>query len=371
MPRTVGTPNTHEDPESGRACGAELARISPLHPDSTQVLLRLAIARALLGHRPVEECTPKEARSNYRQLLESSKVSVPELPRVENLSCPGPGGDIGLRYYQPRECTPAEHLPVMLFLHGGGGVIGDLETHDGLCRALADAGGFSVIAVDYRLAPEHPFPAAIEDAESALAWAIYGDHELPIDRKRVVVAGDSFGANLAAVLCLIAKDRGLALAGQLLMCPSFGFGSAKELAPEFQDGPLLTRAAQAWFNEQYLAGRAATSDWRLCAPVASDHEDLPPAFILTAGADPLQPEGAEYAEQLSAAGNIAIHRCYPGMLHGFMMMGPKVRSAETALAEVAEFAAVVLARPTRGSEFRTPWPTGYGPLPRAESSLAG
>lgn len=343
---------------ANRPLSSEVARISPLHPDSVQVLHRATLARALLGHKPTRDCSPIEARKNHRQLVAAAAIPKPEAGLVVDLECPGPAGAIPLRYYRPLGHTESEQLPVLLFLHGGGGVIGDLETHDTLCRQLTQMGQFAVVAVDYRLAPEHPFPAAIEDAFAALRWLAAGHSGLEIDIRRIAVAGDSFGANLAAVLCLMARGADLEIKAQLLMCPSFWIEAEDGSSPEFVDGPLLTAEAQAWFYEHTVGRLEHGTDWRHSATLASEHRDLPPAFVLTAGADPLQTEGEQYAEQLRRGGNIVVHRCFPGMLHGFMMMGPRVRAAAVALEELTSFAIAVFAESV------------HAPLSPSDSSIA-
>jgi acetyl esterase len=227
-------------------------------------------------------------------------------------------------------------LPALVYYHGGGWVVGDLDTHDALCRHLANGAGCAVLAVDYRLAPEHKFPAAVEDAWAALEWAAENAAALGIDRERLAVGGDSAGGNLAAIVSLMARNRGGPhLCYQLLLYPALDFGMHFDSYRRFAEGYLLTRATMAWFTDHYLARPAEIDDWRASPLRARDMTGLPPALIVTAGYDPLRDEGAAYARRLVESGVSICHRHYSGQLHGFLTMGKVVRAAGPALDEAA------------------------------------
>jgi acetyl esterase len=285
-----------------------------------------------LGLPPLPSLEPAAAR---RQLRERAPAVVPELAaaRCEEAAAPGPAGSVRVRLYHPERDPPHAAL---VYFHGGGWVLGDLDTHHALAHALAARGGCLVASVDYRLAPEHPFPAAVEDACTATAWLVQNAQRLGVDRRRIAVGGDSAGGNLATVVARRARDDGgPALALQVLVYPvtdcDFETGSYRENAT----GYLLTREAMVWFWNHYL-GAPGTTDHPDAAPLrAGDLSRLPPALILTAEYDPLRDEGEAYAERLRAAGVPVTLRRYPGMVHGFLRMTAAVDGARSALEEIA------------------------------------
>jgi acetyl esterase/lipase len=299
-----------------------------LDPDAEQVLELVRLS----GRPPFEEVTPAEARALFlagRQVFAPQPAPVAE---VRQLAAPEPdGASIALRLYRPS----AGILPALLYFHGGGWVVGDLDTHDTLCRHLANSAGCAVVAVDYRLAPEHKFPAAVEDAWAALEWVAENAASLGIDRGRLAVGGDSAGGNLAAVLGLLARDRGARLCCQLLLYPVLDLGMHMDSYRRFSEGHLLTRATMAWFIDRYLARPAQIDDWRASPLRAASLAGVPPALIVTAGYDPLCDEGVAYARRLLEAGVSISHRHYSGQLHGFLTMGKIVRAAGPALDEAA------------------------------------
>ncbi|HEV2301344.1 MAG TPA: alpha/beta hydrolase [Stellaceae bacterium] len=300
-----------------------------LDPDAEQVLELVRLS----GRPRFEEVSPEEARALF---LAGRKVFAPEpapVAEIRELAAPGPGGAaIPLRLYRPREGV----LPTLVYYHGGGWVVGDLDTHDTLCRHLANAADCAVLAVDYRLAPEYKFPAAVEDAWAALEWAAENAAALSTDRERLAVGGDSAGGNLAAVTSLLARDRGgPRVSYQLLLYPAVDMGMHMESYRRFAEGYLLTRATMAWFVDHYLARPAEIDDWRASPLRAPDLGGVAPALVVTAGYDPLSDEGAAYARRLVESGVSIVHRHYSGQLHGFMTSGKIVRAASPALDEAA------------------------------------
>jgi acetyl esterase len=214
-------------------------------------------------------------------------------------------------------------------------VIGDLETHDVLCRQLTAASGASVISVDYRLAPEHKFPAAAEDAWAATRWVVAHAAELGLDAGRLAVGGDSAGANLATVVALMARDAGgPAIKLQVLIYPVTDVMRETRSYADFAEGYMLTRDSMRWFIAHYLSSRDAARDWRVSPLRAPSLAGLPPALIVTAGFDPLRDEGEIYANRLRDAGVMVDHVCYGGMVHGFLGMGKLLDTAMRAVAHI-------------------------------------
>jgi acetyl esterase len=276
-----------------------------------------------------------------RMAKERPVVGSPaEVARVENRRIPGPGGDIPVRIYWPAE--PAERAEgsralqggggLLVFFHGGGWVLCDLDSHDATCRALTRGAGCITISVDYRLAPEHRFPAAPEDCYAATRWAAANARELGGDPERVAIGGDSAGGNLAAVVALMARERGgPKLVHQLLVYPATDFAFQTASIKDNGRGYMLTAEAMVWFREQYLAEpRDARSP--LASPLlAPDLSELPPATIITAEFDPLRDEGEAYGARLREAGVSTDVRRYDGVIHGFFGMAELLPQARQAL----------------------------------------
>lgn len=271
---------------------------------------------------PFHSLTPRDARLAYRLGAEILDLPRAPLPRVDNLEAAGRPA----RLYAPSH----ERLPVLLYLHGGGFTIGDLETHDSLCRQLALRSGAAVLALDYRLAPEHRFPAAVDDAWAALAWLHEHAASLGLDGNRLAVGGDSAGGTLAATTAFFARDRGLPLKGQLLITPGTASQPGTPSHKLFANGFLLDAASIEWFFGHYL-DRAQRHDWRFAPLEAEDHSGLAPACLVLAECDPLVDEGIAYADTLRAAGVPVQLELYRGVTHDFIKMGRQIPEALTAL----------------------------------------
>ncbi|QOZ09895.1 alpha/beta hydrolase [Bradyrhizobium sp. CCBAU 51765] len=288
------------------------------------------------GRPAYETLTADEARAYYSQARFATNPDAPEIARVAPLAIPAPHGTIPARLYVPKE--PRQHdglSPALVFFHGGGWVIGDLDSHDVVCRQLAAEGALIVISIDYRLAPEHKFPAAADDAIAATKWIAAHARNLGVDASRLSIGGDSAGGNLAAVVALAARDAGgPALAGQVLIYPATDFAMTHGSHSEPETSVLLTHSVIRWFRDHYLNGAADIHDWRASPARAQNLAGLPPAYVLTAGADPLRDEGDEYAERLRQAGVPVTYKHFPGQFHGFFTMGKLLRQANVAVSEI-------------------------------------
>jgi len=299
-------------------------------------------ARAVLdliiksGRPPYHQLSPKDARQLFRETRPASTPVPPEIGVVRNVLTEGRQGAIPLRVYRPAGVAATTPLPGLVYFHGGGWVIGDLDTHDVLCRQLTAEGGITVASVDYRLAPEHKFPAAVDDAWEATRWVSASADRLRIDPRRLAVGGDSAGGNLAAVVALMARDAGgPAISFQVLLYPVTDLGAETRSYSDFADGYMLTRDSMRWFAAQYLAGKDEAMDWRVSPLRAATLAGLPPALIVTAGFDPLRDEGEAYARRLRDAGVRVDYACYGGMLHGFVGMRRLLDPGNRAVSHVA------------------------------------
>jgi acetyl esterase/lipase len=295
----------------------------PLHPDYAALLKQLAEVPG----PPLAELPTADARAMYRMM----RPAAPELAvgNVVDRSIAGPAGDIRLRIYTPAGSGP---FPLIVYFHGGGWVIGDLETADAVARQLCSGVGCVVVSVDYRLAPEHRYPAAVQDCYAATQWATTHLDELAVDAGRVAVAGESAGANLAAVVSLLARDRaGPAIHFQLLAYPvtDADFETASYHANA--DGYLLTRATMQWFWDQYCPDPAARVEPNAAPLKAADLAGLPPALIMTAEFDPLRDEGEAYAARLRDAGVAAESVRFDGLIHDFLAMSRQLGAARPGL----------------------------------------
>ena len=291
-------------------------------------------AIAALGSPPIEEQTPEQVREAYGQF--SALASRAEMASVSDRTFPGPAGDVPVRVYVPT-VEPGPR-PVLVYFHGGGWVIGDLESHDATVRALAAASGVTVIAVDYRLAPESPFPAAVDDCLAAARWVAEPSTaaELDIDPARMAVGGDSAGGNLAAVAAQQLRDTGPAFRFQLLVYPVTEMYLSHPSVDENADGYFLTKADMTWFRGHYCG----TDDWndpRMSPLHAADDavRGVAPALVITAEYDPLRDEGEAYAAKLQAAGVDAKASRYDSVIHGFFSMGDLVPEGKAAIDEAA------------------------------------
>jgi acetyl esterase len=303
-----------------------------LDPDAQRVLDLIREA----GRPPYETLTAPEAREFYRAGRRILQPDPPQVADVRNLAAPSPQGDIRVRLYRPFGTERAAALPALVYFHGGGWVIGDLDTHDGVCRLIANTSGCVVISVDYRLAPEHKFPAAVDDAVAATEWIGANAGALGIDPSRLAVGGDSAGGNLAAVAALTARDRGgPRLRHQLLLYPATDFTISDDSQRERFEGFPLNVVTMNWFRDHYLRGSADYGDWRASPLRAKDLRGLPPAYVLTVGFDPLHLEGEAYANRLRDAGVPVQHRHIAEQMHGFLTMGKIIAAARPATEEAA------------------------------------
>lgn len=284
----------------------------------------------LTGGQSVEETRAerlKEAR------LVAHRPPIP-MRRVEPLEFPGPAGPIPARLFTPPGAE--EPAPLLVYFHGGGWVIGGLDTHDDPCRFLAGHADARVLSVDYRLAPEHPFPAAAEDAFAAFEWAVADAERLAADPARIGVGGDSAGGNLAAAVCMMARDAGApSPAFQLLIYPVTETAGTARSRQTFGEGFLLTRADMDWFEEHYLPPQVDRTDPRVALLNASDFSALPPAYVATAGFDPLRDEGEEFARRLREAGVRVALRRHPGLVHSYANLTAICPTARAAMLEAA------------------------------------
>jgi acetyl esterase/lipase len=282
--------------------------------DGVQAMLRWLNA----GFPPVETMTGPEARAAVAQRRVPAN-NIEDVRSTVDHAVPGPAGAIPVRIYYPHGDLFV-HRPAIVFCHGGGFVFCDTESHDGFCRALARGSQAVVVSVDYRLAPEHPAPAAALDAFAAFCWVTEHAAGLGIDAPRTAIAGDSAGGNLAAVTAILCRDRGVAPpAAQLLLYPVIDPSFETDSYHRYGTGFFNTRAAMQWYWRQYLGSERVYDPPYLVAPARADsHADLPPAVIVTAGLDPLHSEGCDYARRLRHAGVEVVHRDFPGLFHGFM-----------------------------------------------------
>ena len=299
-----------------------------LHPQA-RALLDLIAER---GVPPTHTLSPQEARAVYRDRRGFTQPAPPPVASVQSLQAEGPLGPIPLRLYRPLGTMPDQTLPALVYYHGGGWVIGDLDTHDTLCRELANGSGCAVVSVDYRLAPEHRFPAAVDDAIAAARWVRREAAALKLDAERIAVGGDSAGGNLAAVVAIAARDAGEPpFAWQLLIYPAT---DQHRTAPSHErngQGYLLTRDTMDYFTGHYIPDARLYADWRASPLLHPDLSRLPPALVLTAGYDPLRDEGLAYAQKLSEAGTRATHLSFERQIHGFILMGKVLAEANDAV----------------------------------------
>jgi acetyl esterase len=299
-----------------------------LHPQ-TQALLRFIEER---GVPPTHTLTPADARVMYRERRFFTQPDPPQVGSVRDLSAPGPAGKIPLRSYRPIGSSEQTQLPVLVYYHGGGWTIGDLDSHDTLCRELCNRSGAAVIAVDYRMGPENRFPAAVDDAATVARWVHANAAELSIDANRVAVGGDSAGGNLAAVVALSLRDAGgPSIAFQLLIYPATDNRRQSESHRTNGKGYLLTTENITYFHDHYIDDPKHDLDWRASPLLHADLSRLPPAFVLTAGYDPLRDEGLQYAQALTAAGGRSTLVCFERQIHGFITMGRVIDEANSAV----------------------------------------
>jgi len=297
-----------------------------LHPQCKAFLDQLAS----MGGKPLHEMVPVEARS----MALPPELAGPErsLPSIVNRTVPGPGGPIPVRVYTP---TVGARLPGLVFFHGGGFVLGTLDSSCRPCRELAHRAGRVVVSVDYRLAPEHPFPAAVDDATVATKYVLEHADEFGIDADQVAVGGESAGGNLAAVTALRLRETSTpALAFQLLIYPQVDFDDASPSMREFAAGHFITSEVIAYFDGHYLPAATDRRNTDI-SPVNADLRGLPPAFVLTAECDPLRDQGEAYAQRLEQAGVAVRLKRYEGMIHPFFSLAGIIDGGKEAIADAA------------------------------------
>ncbi len=296
-----------------------------------QALMQLMIEK---GVPPVYTLTPTEARESYRSRRSFTQPDAPEVFKVEDKVASANGLNVPVRVYHPHAAQSQKTLPGLVYLHGGGWTIGDLDTHDVLCRSLCQEAQVVVVSVDYRMGPEHKFPAAYEDTVAAFNWTVSHAESLGIDPQLLAIGGDSAGGNLSAAACIGLRDNpevSVQPAHQLLIYPA---------TIMWQDTPsyhangkdyMLTKESIAYYTENYLSRREDAKDWRASPQLAQSHKNLPPAFVMTAGFDPLRDEGLMYADALSKAGVFTQYVCFERQIHGFITMGRVMQEANTAV----------------------------------------
>ncbi len=305
-----------------------------LDPDAAAVLKFVRDA----GRPAYETLTADEARAYYLAARETAHPVPPAIASAVDTTIPGPAGAIPVRIYTPLTPRSANGVtPCLIFFHGGGWVIGDLDSHDVVCRTLAAEAELIVISVHYRLAPEHKFPAAYDDSIAATQWIAANAAKLKIDASKIIVGGDSAGGNLAAGVTFHAREHGLKLAGQLLIYPATDFRMSHPSHSEPETDCLLTHSVMHWFCDHYLNGPGDIDDIRASPARAASLKDLPPAYVMTAGADPLRDEGNEYATRLKADGVDVTFAHHPGQFHGFITMGKLLTKANAALTDMADW----------------------------------
>ncbi|MDR3490358.1 MAG: alpha/beta hydrolase [Bradyrhizobium sp.] len=301
----------------------------PLDPLAKRLLTMMAAASPSDRSRP----TAHDRRQALAKLMQFARADVPPVAGVDG-SLPGLAGEIPYRLYAPSS-APVSPLPGFVFFHGGGMVAGSIETHDRICAALAQMTGCRLVSVDYRLAPEHKFPAAVEDAVAATRWVSEHAASLGIDATKLVVGGDSAGATLAAVVCQEAsRNAGPPILLQCLICPVLDFDEISPSRHAFAENHLVDRAILDADLADYLPDGADLSDPRISPLRATQLAGLPAAIIHTAEFDPMRDEGNAYARKLMAAGITVEHTCHDGMIHNFHAMGAILPQARLVLLEI-------------------------------------
>lgn len=306
----------------------------PLDPQAEQFLQQIA----QLELSPLPSLTPAQAREQVAK-LRGKPLRVQPVDRVENFTIPGRAGEIPIRTYTPiRAPQSSTPLPVLVYFHGGGWVLGDLDGADPTCRFLANRAGCAVVSVDYRLAPEHKFPAAVEDAFAAVEWVAENAGKIGGDRLRVGVGGDSAGGNLAAAVALMARDKHFPpLCCQLLIYPVTCYSFDTESYREFSSGNFgLNKEEMIWFWHHYLASEADGQNYYASPLLANNLSGLPPACIFTAECDVLRDEAEAYAARLRAAGVSVQLKRYEGLIHSFVGLAPVLDRGKQALEEIAD-----------------------------------
>lgn len=302
----------------------------PLHPQA-ETLINLAVKAELPA---IETLSVADARALYN-LRAADLDAQPNVGEVTDRVIPGPGGDLPIRVYRPVDASDA--TPCLMFFHGGGWVIGTVDTHDLVCRALTEATSSTVVSVEYRLAPEHPFPAAPDDCTAATKWVAENGAEIGVDGSRLAVCGDSAGGNLSAIVAQDCADGGPHISAQALVYPATDFSDpTRPSLMENGEGYLLTKAAMEWFADHYVPDDIARTDVRL-SPILGSLEGQPPAIVFTAEYDPLLDEGKAYADALSAAGVDVDYSMFEGQVHTFFTQVGFMDASMDSVNRIAEF----------------------------------
>ena len=294
-----------------------------LHPEALEIIEDIRSAEKSGDRIPLYEMNHIEARNAYLAMRGPLSPPAPEVHKCINIKIPVEGDTIKARYYRGLNNNHNNILPITIFFHGGGWVIGDLETHDVVCRQLANEGNFDVIAIDYRMGPEYRFPTAINDSISAINWVKNNTLDLPINVNKIAVCGDSAGGNIATVCCLNSKiNSDVPISFQALIYPSTHMGAHYSSKEEY-DGFILSKPLMKWFEDKYI-DKNQLNDWRAAPILYNDLTKLPPALIIVAGCDPLKDEGIAYGKKLIKAGNNVETKVFEGQIHGFLTMGARI-----------------------------------------------
>ena len=290
-----------------------------------------------LGRPPLNSLPPLEGREMFRRGRMVTQPDLPHVDRVKEYDATGsPHGPVPVRFYRGAGTADMGALPVHVYYHGGGWVLGDLDSHDWVCRRIANAAQCAVVSVDYRMAPEHVFPAAYDDSLAALKWTVENAAKLRIDPTRVSVGGDSAGGNLAAAVAIAARDgQAPKIKAQILVYPAVDLSMSGDYYGRFTKDLLLTDDTMRWFIDLYVPKAEQRKDWRASPLLAASHKGLSPALVVLAGFDPLCAEGEVYAERLKAAGVPVTVTRYPGQLHGFLSNGKVMPRANDAIEDIA------------------------------------
>ena len=296
--------------------------------------MRDVLRRMVRASRPhLHDLSPQQARAAYEAGAGVLEIPKPALHRVEDITIPArDGAQLPARLYAVQSQQP---LPVLMYVHGGGFTVGSVNTHDQLCRSLALQAGCAVVSLDYRLAPEHQFPTASNDAWDALQWLAQQGAQLGLDTTRIAVGGDSAGGTLAAVCAILARDAGLQLALQLLFYPGTTAHQDTPSHETFAHGLILEKEGISWFFDNYVRSPADREDWRFAPLLAPDVDDVAPAWVGLAELDPLVDEGVMYADKLRMAGVPVELEIYRGVTHEFIKMGRAIPEAKVAQADAA------------------------------------
>jgi len=305
--------------------------MTAINPQAKTVLDLMAAS----GQPTLDQLSPADARIGISMGVSALQAPKAEVAEVRDLSAQGPAGPIKLRLYRPLGSATGTLLPGLVYFHGGGWTIGDLDLYDALCRLLANAGHCVVVSVDYRLGPEARFPAAVDDAFAATQYVAENAGSLGINAAKIAVGGDSAGGNLATVVALLARDGGgPGIAFQLLLYPVTDLHGDSASYRESGQGYFLTESLMKWFAGNYIRNESDKDDWRASPLLAPSLAGLPPAHVVVCGFDPLRDEGMAYADRLSAAGVPVTFENIEDQIHGFLLMEGAIPGAITAINDI-------------------------------------